>query len=285
MCPPGPESDGNSKSGGQAPALVPCGPREKKEREPDPEPAGAPEWIVTFTDMISLLVTFFVLMMTFSTMEEYDVVRIKGVLKLGTGIVEQVGDPRLVPPPESDLISKTDPLIGADDPHTRPPTYDSERTDDEFRKQREGEKLRDLNDIADGLLIQWGAEASFAAGRVEPNATLHSALLDVAQTLAPYEHAIVVEGHAAPDHESTRQFPDADSIALARARACVRVLVEEGGIAPERIQIAAYGDTRAKVLNDTVEGRNHNRRVELRILSLPRDRAAFLGRGSGDAVR
>jgi chemotaxis protein MotB len=274
---------GKARSAGTPPPIA--SPREKKEREPDPEPAGAPEWIVTFTDMISLLVTFFVLLMTFSTMEEYDMVRIKGVLKLGTGVIESVGDPRLVEPPENDLISKTDPLIGAQEPHPRPPTYDSERTDDEFRAQRDNEKLRDLNDIADGLLIQWGADAAFEEGSIQPNATLRKALRDVAETLAPYPHLIVVEGHTAPGHVPTRAHPDAESIALARARECVRILVEEGGIARERIQVAGYGDTRAKALNDTPAGRAQNRRVELRVLSMPRDRAAFLGRGSGDAVR
>ena len=39
----------------------------KKKQQEDEAPPGAPEWIVTFSDMISLLVTFFILLMTFST--------------------------------------------------------------------------------------------------------------------------------------------------------------------------------------------------------------------------
>jgi chemotaxis protein MotB len=260
-------------------------PREKKERAPDPEAPGAPEWIVTFTDMISLLVTFFVLLMTFSSMEEYDPVQIKGVLQGNTGIVVPTGAARVVAPPERDVVSHTDPLKGAQEPHSRDAEFEADRENEQFRRQRENEKLRDLTDIADGLLIQWGAQASFEAGSAKPNAALRSALLDVAAVLAAYDHAIVIEGHDAPDHEATRAHPDSDSIALARAMACARILVDEGGIAPGRVQVASYGATRAKALNDSPQGRAHNRRVELRVLSMPRDRATSSGRGSGTVVR
>jgi flagellar motor protein MotB len=67
--------------------------------------------------------------------------------------------------------------------------------------------------------------------------------------------------------------------------ACARILVDEGGIAPGRVQVASYGATRAKALNDSPQGRAHNRRVELRVLSMPRDRATSSGRGSGTVVR
>jgi hypothetical protein len=39
------------------------------ELEPDEVPAGAPEWMVTFADLMSLLLTFFVLLLSFSNME------------------------------------------------------------------------------------------------------------------------------------------------------------------------------------------------------------------------
>jgi chemotaxis protein MotB len=273
-----------AKKKGAAPPPPPP-PREKKAREPDPEPPGAPEWIVTFTDMISLLVTFFVLLMTFSSMEEYDPVQVKGVLQGGSGVIVPTHSPRVVAPPERDVVSHTDPLKGAPEPHTRDAEFEADRTNEQFRKQRENEKLRDLTDIADGLLIQWGASASFEAGSAKPNAALRAALLDVASVLAAYDHAIVIEGHDSPDHEPTRAHPDSDSIALARAMACARVLVDEGGIAPGRVQVASYGASRAKVLNDSPQGRTHNRRVELRILAMPRDRAANVNRGSGTGVR
>ncbi|MEZ5977603.1 MAG: flagellar motor protein MotB [Planctomycetota bacterium] len=263
----------------------PSKPREKKEREPDPEPAGAPEWVVTFTDMISLLVTFFVLLMTFSSMREYDLIRVRGILQLDKGIFPQDGGERLLDPPPNDLQEHTDPLNGASEAHTRPSDFDVDPEDDQFRKKGDHESARDLNDIADGLLVQWDARAAFAPGSAEPNAYLRAALLDIAKTFAAYPHVLVVEGHAAPDHVATRLAPDPVSMSYARARACARILVDEGGLEAERVSIAAYGASRPKALNDTADGRNSNRRVEIRVLALPQDRAAYVGGGPGGGFR
>ena len=48
--------------------------KKKKKREDEGVP-GAPDWVVTFTDMISLLVTFFVLLMTFSSMDDRELLK------------------------------------------------------------------------------------------------------------------------------------------------------------------------------------------------------------------
>ena len=55
----------------------------KKKQRPADDGPEVPEWIVTFSDMISLLVTFFVLIMTFSSLEEDDVIKVKGAM-MGT---------------------------------------------------------------------------------------------------------------------------------------------------------------------------------------------------------
>lgn len=277
----GPQGSAKGPSGDVKPLR-----RKKRSREPDPEPPGAPEWVVTFTDMISLLVTFFVLLMTFSSMREYDLIRVRGLLEMGRGVINDFDGDRAVKPPPQDHIQNTDPMRGASEPHSRPPNaFEGSPENKSFRTKRDHEQLRDINDIADGLLIQWDAQMSFAPGSAAPPAALREALIDVGETLVPYQHGIVVEGHAAPDHVATQRFPDAYSMSLARAAACVEILVNEVGIEPTRLQVAAFGATRAKSVNDTPAGRNRNRRVELRVLALPRDRAAFLGRGSEDPIR
>ena len=67
------------------------------------EPAGAPDWIVTFADMISLLVTFFILLMTFSTMEVYDAFNTDGALVGSQGILRNDTGDTLQEPPDVDI--------------------------------------------------------------------------------------------------------------------------------------------------------------------------------------
>jgi OOP family OmpA-OmpF porin len=51
-----------------------------------------------------------------------------------------------------------------------------------------------------------------------------------------------------------------------RAKAVVAHLVERAGVAASRLEAAGLGDTKPSVSNDTPEGRQQNRRVELVVL-------------------
>ena len=247
-------------------------PYEKKEREPDPEPPGAPEWVVTFTDMISLLVTFFVLLMTFSSMQEYDLLRFQSLIQGNRGVLKSVHGPRVIENPPVDVIADTHPVDGALEPHSRPAEELPPERADQGTKERDDTVQVDLNQIGDGLLVTWGSDAAYAPGSLEPNQVLRDALAEVGEVLRNYPHVIVVEAHTASDWGPSRGYTDAEDFTLARARRAAEILTELGGISPERMQLAGYGATRARALNDTAGGRRTNRRIELRVLSVPRSR-------------
>jgi chemotaxis protein MotB len=241
--------------------------RRRKKGQQEEGPKGAPEWVVTFSDMISLLVTFFVLLMTFSSMEEYDLLRIRGILQSGGGTLEHQSGPTAIAPPERDLISNTDPLEGADQPHVRPPDELPEPVH-EGRAPDPRDRELDMDRVPDGLRVRFAPEASFGPGDVQPNGELVSRLLEFAEVLRAYPHLVVVEGHADAYFRPTAEFPDAGTIGLARAEAVARLLTERGGIEPERVLITSYGAERPRDLGSGVEARLANRRVELRIAPL-----------------
>ncbi len=244
----------------------------KKEREPDPQPPGAPEWVVTFTDMISLLVTFFVLLMTFSSMEEYDVLRYQSLVHGTRGTIDNKNGPRVVENLEQDIIADTHPLDGALDPHARPAEELPEERTLEGSAQNSDTVEVDLNQIGDGLLITWDSDASYGVGSLEPNARLTEALAKVGEVLRHYPHLIVIEGHTASDYTPGSKYADAAAFSLARAQRAAEILCASSGITLERIQLAGYGAERPRSLNDSVAGRKSNRRIELRVLSVPSSR-------------
>ena len=252
---------------------VPFVPKEKEPKEEE-EPPGAPEWVVTFTDMISLLVTFFVLLMTFSTMEEYELLDMRGGLPGDDGLHEHMNGPTDVKPPEHDINANTDPMEGGKEPHSRPDDQLDKHTD-AGTAQADDQITIDLNMVGDGLMITWDAEYSFAPGSVEINPKLEQALLELAEVLRFYPHQIVAEGHAAADHRPTALYPDAETISLARAMSAAAVLVEHG-VEEGRIQVTGHGDERPRSVANTAESRRSNRRVELRVLTLGRARAEQL---------
>jgi len=81
--------------------------------------------------------------------------------------------------------------------------------------------------------------------------------------------AVSVEGHSDSRPIRTpagKPFKDNAELSLARARA-VAALLKKDGVGAERIRLKGWGDTRPLVSNDTAEGRDLNRRVEIRLLA------------------
>lgn len=257
----------------EQPALPP---KEKEPREEE-EPPGAPEWVVTFTDMISLLVTFFVLLMTFSSMREHDLLRIQSIMTRNRGVIQSQKSERMVPPPNPDHVQSTHPNKGARHPHERP--FDELPDEQQSTGTAQDERPDiNLNQIGDGLLVQFGADERFERGSATANLALQRSLLQIASVLVAYQHTVVIEGHAAEDHAPSSTFPDAHSISLARARSVAQILVE-AGLPPERVQLVAHGDQRPADVAGTPQAYRANRRVELRVLSLDRLTRPEDGRG------
>jgi len=248
--------------------------RKKKKQGPS-GPPGAPEWVVTFTDMISLLVTFFVLLMTFSSMDPDEMLRVDAFLSGNKGVFQTRGSDA-VEFSNDDLISASDILRGSRRPHSRPADKLPEAVEDMGQKRREQDVALDLNQVADGIVLEFDPQDSFDRGSARVSDHLRRTLTDVGEVLSNYPHMIVVEGATDGDFRPTREHPTADDLAFARASAAASVLLRVEGLTPELVQIASLGDRSPRADDATAEGRQLNRRIQIRILSLSRLRAAYL---------
>ncbi len=246
----------------------------KKEKKGDdaPAPQGAPDWVVTFTDMISLLVTFFVLLMTFSSVEEYNKLRIEGLMGGTTGSLKSIGGSMAREAPEEDQIAATDILRGADMPHTRPAEHLEENLEEMGQKDDEDHTPLDFNNIADGLRIHFGPQASFKPGSAEVNKELDKSLKELGAVLQYYRHLVVIEGFTDDQFKASDQFPTEESLSLARARNATEAMLKGGELSPKMIQIAGLGTRNPIGDNKDLLGRRLNRRVEAHIVSLSKDR-------------
>ncbi len=233
---------------------------------------GAPDWIVTFSDMVSLLVTFFILLMTFSSLEHWDVFNVFGDIEGTRGILRADGGKSATDPPAEDLMSAMDARRGAPVPHSRPVEELAENLEEMGQKKTPEDVEIDLQDVADGLVLRFDERASFAPGSARVPPALRDALVDIAGVLEHYPHMILVEGFTANDHQPTPEYPTAEDLALARAAAAADVLLSASRILPTRIQLAGLGPARPIASNETAAGRARNRRVELRILALSKAR-------------
>jgi chemotaxis protein MotB len=230
----------------------------------DEPPPCAPEWMVTYSDMISLLVTFFVMLMSFSTLDEDEAMVVVGAFGSDSGgIVESQGRPTAVDPPRYDRMSAVHAVRGADRPHARPPEELPHNLAEMGQRRAEDELEIDFAAAPDGLAISFGARASFEPDSAELPLRLRHSLEALAEVLRHYAFALVVEGHADPSSDRSGER-GAFELSAARARAAVEALLAGGDLERELVQIAAFGAERPRA----DAGDPANRRVEVRVLAL-----------------
>jgi len=247
----------------------------EKKKLPEDDGPEVPEWIVTFSDMISLLVTFFVLIMTFSSLEEDDVIRVKGAMMGTRGSIDDiVGDTAVRPKYQE--IDKTDPLRGLRDRHSRPPEELPQDIADEAEKKQADQVELDLRKLGDGLAIEFGEPCYFAPGSAELPPELERAAREFGAVLGAYPYMVLVEGFTDADFKPTPTYPDAESMALARAAAVADAMTGEGRLERMKVLLNAPAMDRPLGDNSTAAGRRLNRRVSVRILTLSKARTMYL---------
>ncbi len=232
---------------------------------------GAPMWITTFVDMVSLLVTFFILLYTFSTIRPYDAFTYPKNILSTSGLFQGSANDTMIAP-QDDLMLAMDIHRGSRIRHTRPVQHLRQNMEEMGQVLEEDQLEVNIREAEDGLRIQFGPESCFAPGGAVPTPALKKALREIAEMAILYPVQVVVEGHTDDRFIATREYPSADDLSLERARAASDILAIEGNYPKGMIALEAHADSTPRVENArSASERTINRRVELRLVSISTD--------------
>ncbi|HVT76406.1 MAG TPA: flagellar motor protein MotB, partial [Acidimicrobiales bacterium] len=237
-------------------------------------------WLITYADMITLLMAFFVMMYGLSILD------LKKFDQFKAGVAKQLGKSPIMDGGQGILISGTGvadssaPAIGSGN---RNGADDAAQTQGDVPKQ-------DLPTLANNLQQSLAAAglASTAEVTTDPrglviyvaNRTLFksgSAYLEwdgrkvldqLAIALSKIDNQVIIEGHT--DNVPIRpggEYPSNWELSTARATQVLRWMVEARGLPSVRFSAAGYADTRPRVPNDTPDHRATNRRVEIVVVA------------------
>ncbi|ADC63728.1 flagellar motor protein MotB [Allochromatium vinosum] len=251
---------------------------------PDP-PAGAPEWMATFADLMSLMMCFFVLLLSFSEMDVIKYKQVAGSLKaafgvqrdipaqedpLGTSIIMQEFSPAQPQPTvinevRQQTTDESKRFLEILDPAVEDAQDKAEDLKQELKKEI-AEGLIEINTIDDQVVIRIREKGSFPSASARIDTPFKAALMKIAEALNQVEGRILIAGHTDDVPIETLEFPSNWVLSAARAAAVAHTMTQVGGIAPERVEIRAHGDNRPVDTNETTDGRANNRRVEIIVL-------------------
>jgi len=228
--------------------------------------ANSPEWIVTFSDVTSLLVTFFVMLLTFSTLEKQNFQKLAGSLAGGFGVLGPKFNSNKSALMHKDAIrSDRQRDEGTDAPFQR----SLDDLEDEVMNLKVKERLETeikMDRIEDGLRIRLEGDRLFNPASAELRQEFYPVLKELAEILSYYKNELVVEGHVDDKFTGTPRYPTGFELAGTMAQQVAEVLIDEAMIPARRVGAASFGASRPVDSNTTPMGRAHNRRVEILVL-------------------
>lgn len=213
-------------------------------------------WLITYSDMITIILCFFIVFFTMTTEEASLLELIKENL---TTEVEDLSEENLKLKEEKESLMEL--LLGEDE--------DVNYAENFMDFLENNNLLESVNIIEEdrGLVIRFKDGVLFDSGKAEISEGGHSVLNEIAQKVQGVENRIIIEGFTDNLPIKTNDFPSNWELSTARAIGVARFMIEDMDIEEERISVSGFGEQRPIDTNDTKEGRTNNRRIEITILN------------------
>jgi chemotaxis protein MotB len=228
--------------------------RSKKESAAEGGPS-MERWLLTYADMITLLMVFFIMMYTISTVNA-DKFR---------ALAENLGMVLTGSPPAGIIeegTNSTVPELTGEAKHLA----DLQQALNEFIAREElGEQIT-VNLEERGLVVRFQTTVLFARGSADLTPEARRIIDRVGDRLNDLPNYIRVEGHTCDLPINTPQYPSNWELSTARATNVLQELISSCNISPERLSAIGYGEYRPRVPNINESSRQMNRRIDIVIL-------------------
>lgn len=261
----------------------------KKRKTEEP---GA-SWIMTFADLMTLLLTFFILLLSFSNIDADKYKLIAQSMAVSFGVSWIQGDPP--PGVQMEIVQIVIPQeMIAPPPPVKIDEVEQPEEDDSLEQQivkNQAAKSLDPNveKLAENLIqeleteiasnslsvsydnnrvmVRFSEEASFASGSSELKEEMDPILSKIVSVLGKCEGDIIVSGYTDDRPIASGRFRSNWDLSAARAVSVVHELTQTRAMDADRIMAAGHADSHKLVPNDSAENRAKNRRVELKIFN------------------
>ncbi len=231
---------------------------EKKKQEEEDDGPSSPAWMATFADMMMLLMCFFILIMSFSTMEIDKFKMAMGSLQGALGVL---GVQKKLRPDQSWFSPKTA------NPHQLKQKSVLDHIE-KMRAQIEKKGLEDkisIQETGGEVFIQMKENMLFDSGNAKLKPTYFNLLSLIAETFFEDAKQIRVEGHTDNLPIKTKDYQSNWELSIDRALNVVRHFVNHENIHPGKFIIAGFGEHKPIAANDSPANRAKNRRVLLNV--------------------
>jgi chemotaxis protein MotB len=231
------------------------------------------EWLTTYSDMMTLVLTFFVLLYSYSLVDISKFQKLAQSLSIAfggtTGMVTNGGN--------------IGPVPGEDNPGAEDENNNSKIDNVDSDKKSENEKMYEevmkfieehnltaevtIREDTRGVLIELQESILFDSGKAEIKKESIGILSTISELLCTFDNNVLIEGHTDNRPISSGYYESNWELSADRAAKVLRYFTETRGMDGARFQVVGCGEYSPINTNDTAEGRQANRRVNILILS------------------
>jgi chemotaxis protein MotB len=222
--------------------------REKKTRDK----AGAPGWMVTYGDMMSLLLCFFVLLVSMSSIHEAKFRQALGSLLGALGVMRM----------DSAVIEHEELPV----PERYQREFEKVREQfDEFREELvelELDGAVDVTETDEGMLVRMSNPILFDTGKADIKQEGYGVLRRLLDIFLGLDAEIRIEGHTDNVPINNRRYPSNWELSAARSIEVLKFF-SRGGFPGDKLTAIGRGEFHPLVENDSPDHRSQNRRVDI----------------------
>lgn len=216
-------------------------------------------WIMTFADLMSLLMAFFVMLLASAKMDvaKFEEMGKSMKLALGAHVQQLTSFTSEEMKPFKEMEAKAKQKI------------DQTKKDAQELAEVLQEQIKDASIEIDThgriIIIRMMASGLFKSGKSEIKDSFRPVLMKLGAKLDEIKGDIVVSGHADDIPIETERYRSNWELSASRAYSVIEELLENTDVLSERFVLRGFGDTRPRVPNNSEENRAKNRRVEILI--------------------
>lgn len=215
-------------------------------------PKGAPMWMVTFGDLMSLLLCFFVLLLSFSTMDPSMFKEVSGSLIKAFGVQKQ--EITFDIPKGIDIVSRE-----------FNPVFSVDVVMEKIKSTIKLELIKgevEVEALTDRVILRMNDDITFDPGSDRLKEKAKKILDKIRTVVETVPGEIIVEGYT-DNTPVTGSFASNWHLSASRASSVVVHMLNKDSILPKRFAATGFGQSRPRGPNDTPEHRAANRRVEI----------------------
>ncbi len=228
---------------------------DRRIHEEDEEEIDSNGWLTTYSDTITLLLTFFILLYSMSVIDNEKLKQVSGALQN-----ELTGNPLLVENIKEDLTEEI---------HTISHDDELDKLVDDINIILLENNLKDSIKIRkqeNGVALQLGESALFDPGNAQLKESSNIILNTIGEILPKIDNKIIIEGHTDNTPINNSEYKTNWELSTARSVNVLKYFVEEKNFDPTKISASGYGEYRPLVENNTPENKSLNRRVDVLIV-------------------